>query len=912
MSPTERGIRAGVRRLFRLALRRRDLARADVDDEIAFHIDARVRQFVAAGMSPDEARSEALRRFGDVAGARAELASSAARQAAQLTMRDRLEAFTDDVRYVARSLARSRVFTLTVVLTFALGIGANAAMFGIIDRLLLRGPEHVVAPQRVQRLYLTEPDPARGPQTDAVAGYVSYALLRDHARTLEGVAAYAPPGEMTRGLGVDAQPIRVAHATWDFFPLVGVRPKLGRFFAADEDRPPNGERVLVLDEDYWDRAFGGDSTVIGTTIKINGEPFEIVGIAPARFTGVELQRVDAWAPMSLIHPTNNWPTSWQAQWLAIVARLKPGATARAASAEATQLHRRNYTGRSPTLGAAELAFHPISYNRWAKEPPEASVSRWLGGVSAIVLLIACANVTNLLLARAARRRREIAVRLAVGISRWRLVRLLVTESVVLALIGCVGALAIAYWGGALIRALLLPDVAWAVSPIDVRVLVVALTLAIATGVLVGVAPLFQANHLDVTNSLKTGSQQAGWHRSGVRSTLLFAQAALSVILLVGAGLFVRSLLRVRDVDLGFQPDRVLAAEIGWLPMPNLSPEQRAQERARRRAVYQSVVERLRATSGVGQAAIAVGTPFGNSFSGISLRIPGYDSIPELGGGGPYISAVTSGYFEATGTRLLHGRTFNSTDRAGSERVVIINETMARTLWPNENPIGKCLGVFFRDTVPCASVVGVVGDVRRWALREKPAMQYYVPYGHEVGIGGSVLLVRPTAGLEDFAPTVKRVIQEVEPNLLTVRLSSMQERIDPLVRPWRLGTALFGVFGLIALAIAAIGLYSVIAYMVAQRTQEFGIRLALGATTRRILSLVLSGGMAASVMGLAVGFGVALVAGRFLEPLLFETSARDPFVFGLALVVLACVAVLACLIPARRATRVDPVIALRAE
>ena len=908
MPPKESGIRAGVRRLFRLDVHRRSHARSELDEEIRLHIDARVEQLVAAGMAPDAARAEALRLFGDLEQARAALGSSVERHVARLAFRDRVEALLDDVRYIARSLARTPAFTLTVILTFALGIGANAAMFGIVDRLLLHGPDHLVAPERVQRLYLTETDEARGPQTDAVLGYVSYAILRDQARALERVAAYSAVREATRGLGSDGQPIRLAYATWDFFPLAGVRPQLGRFFSADEDRPPNGRRVLVLDEDYWKNEFGGDRAILGATTTVNGESFTVVGIAPVHFTGVELQRVDAWAPMSLIHPTNDWPTSWQAQWLQIVARLRPGVSAREASLEATQLHRRSYTGRSRSLGNAELSFHPVSYNRAAKEPAEASVSRWLAGVSAIVLLIACANVTNLLLARATRRRREIAVRLAIGIGRWRLVRLLIAESLLLALAGCLAGLLLAYWGGAVVRAMLLPDVAWTTSPIDPRVVAVALALTFSTGALVGLVPALQTRHLDLTTSLKSGSQQAGSHRSPLRVGLLFAQTALSVILLVAAGLFVTSLLKVRAIDLGFRPDRVLSAEIAWLRLQNATRDQSDRERARRRAVYARAIERLRVTPGVEHAAMAVGMPFGNMF-GVDLRVPGRDSVPDLGTG-PYISAVTDGYFEATGTRLLRGRTFGPNDRAGSQRVVIVNETMARTLWPNENPLDKCLEIFFRDSVPCASVVGVVGDVRRRALREPPAMQYYVPYGQEVGIGGSVLLARPTGNLEQFVPVLRRVIQEVEPNFLSVRISPMQEAIDPLVRPWRLGTTLFGVFGSIALIIAAIGLYSVIAYMVAQRTPEFGVRLALGATSRRILSLVLSHGMAVSGAGLVVGLAIALLAGRFLEPLLFETSPSDPLVLGSSIVVLMSVALLACLIPARRATRVDPVIALR--
>ena len=909
MANTDRGIRAGVRRLLRLALHRRDLARAEVSEEIAFHVEERVRQLVASGMTPDAARAEALRLFGDVDRARADLASTAERHASRLAFRDRIDAFVDDLRYVIRSLARSPAFTVTVALTFALGIGANAAMFGIIDRLLVRGPQYVVAPERVRRLYITS-DEGQGPETTASLGYVSYAILRDQSRTLERAAAYAPI-ELTFGTGAQAERIRASYATWDLFPLLGVHPLLGRFFSPDEDRPPTGERVIVLGRDFWQRGFGGDMAVLGKSVRFDGESYTVVGIAPAGFTGADLARVDAWIPMSLVRTTQDWPTTWKAEWLRIIARLKAGMTSDAASTEATQLYRRNYSGPNKGLAAAQLSFRPTSYNQSGTERPEAAVSRWLAGVSIIVLLIACANVTNLLLARAMRRRREIAVRLAIGISRTRLVRLLVTESLMLALAGCIGGLMLAYWGGALIRTLLLPNVAWDASPVDGRVLVVTLLLTATTGLVVGLFPALQMRQLDLTGSLKTGSHQAGSQRSRLRSSLLFSQSALSVVLIVGAGLFVRSLLNVRSLDLGFQPGRVLSAGIVWGSVGNANAEQLRQERARRRTVLERAIERLRATAGVEQAAIAVGTPFGNSFSGVFLRAPGHDSILDVSGGGPFISAVTSGYFEATGMRLLDGRTFTAADRAGSERVVIVNGPMATALWPGERAVDKCLQIF-ADTLPCARIVGVVAEARRFALREPSAMQYYVPFGQEIGIGGSMLLARPSGDPTAFGPTLRRVLNELDPSIAYVRIGPMQDNIDPLVRPWRLGAMLFGIFGALALAIAAIGLYSVIAYMVAQRTQEFGVRLALGATTRRILALVLSRGMAVSIAGLVAGLLIALYAGRFLEPLLFETSSRDPFVLGSAMLVLMGVSTLACVLPARRATRVDPVVALRAE
>jgi predicted permease len=904
----DRGIRAGVRRFFRLALHRGDLARGEVNDEIAFHIEARAQQLVAAGMTLEEARVEALRLFGDVERARITLGAVAEQHAFRLALRDSVDAFLDDLRYVARSLARTPAFTITVVLTFALGIGANAAMFGIIDRLLLRGPEYVVSPERVRRLYRTS-DQGRGQETDQALGYVTYAILRDQSRLLAGVAAYAPI-ELTFRTGTQAERLRASYATWDLFPLLGVHPLLGRFFSVDEDRPPTGQRVVVLSHDFWQRGFGGDIAILGTSVRFDGESYTVVGIAPRGFTGADLARVDAWIPMSLVRTMPDWPTTWHAEWLRIVARLKEGTTADAASAEVTQLYRRNYTGNDRRQTEARMTLRPTSYGESGHERPEASVSRWLAGVSMIVLLIACANITNLLLARAMRRKREIAVRLAIGISRTRLVRLLMAESFLLAVAGGVAGLVLAYWGGALIRTLLLPNVAWTTSPVDSRVFALALTLAVATGAVVGLIPAVQASRFDLTASLKTGSRQAGTQRSRLRSSLLFSQSALSVVLIVGAGLFVRSLLNVRSLDLGFQPDRVLSADFAWGSMGKVSSAQAQQEPARRRSVLERAVDRLRTMPGVEQAAIAIGTPFGNAF-GVGLRVPGYDSIPALGGGGPWISAVTAGYFETTGMRLLDGRSFANADRAGSERVTIVNEPMARALWPGEHAIGKCLQIF-DDALPCAQVVGVVAEVRRFALREQPAMQYYVPFGQEVGMGGSVLLVRPAGNLDAFVPALRRVLNEIDPNIAYVRIGSMQNNIDPLVRPWRLGATLFGIFGALALVIAAIGLYSVIAYMVAQRTQEFGVRLALGATTQRILSLVLSRGMSVSAAGLVAGLVVALYAGRFLEPLLFETSGHDPVVLGGAMLVLLGVSILACLLPARRATRVDPVIALRAE
>jgi predicted permease len=813
----------------------------------------------------------------------------------------------DDIRYVLHALIRSRAFSAAVVVALGLGIGANAAMFGIIDRLLLRGPEHVAAPRNLFRLYSTTADVHGQQGTFPQFGYVTYALLRDQASSLSGVAAYSSASYVI-GRGDDAESVKGYRVTHDFFSVLGARPALGRFFTPEEDLPPTGQNVLVLDYGLWQRRFGGDPGVIGSTVMLTGAPFTVVGVAPPDFTGVHLTHADIWVPMALSRTRPDWPTTWQAQWLRIVARAKRGFSVEQANAEAQALFRRNYGGQDPAAAIATLSFRPIAFNDSGREPPEYAVSRWLIGVSAIVLLIACANVANLMLARATRRRREVAVRLALGIGRWRLARLLALEGLALALVGCAIGLVLAHWSGLAIR-VLLPEVAWTSGPVNVRVFTLAIALAALSGTLVGLAPLLVARRLDLNAELKSGSQQAGMSRSAARSALVFAQAALAIMLLVGAGLFVRSVRRVTSIDHGFEPHRVLIASMGWAPTPG-TPEQMEAETARRRTVFSTVTQRLRAIPGVENAAVAVGTPFGNAF-GVSMWAPGRDSIPKLEGGGPYLSAVEHGYFETTGMRLRQGRLLTAPDNATSERVVVINETMARVIWPGENPLSKCLQIFRRD-LQCARVVGVVADVRRSALNEASAMQYWVPFGQERGIGGSTIVVRPSGDPETFIPVLRRLILEVEPRLLSTRIQTLQDAIDLLTRSWRLGATLFTIFGTLALVIAALGLYSVVAYVVAQQTQEFGVRMALGAQVSDIVRLVLRHAFVSVALGLAAGLAVALFAARYVEPLLFQTSPRDVTVFSMATLTLLGAAALACSLPAIRAARVDPAGALRME
>ncbi len=908
-------IRSGVQRLLHLRTRRADEVAQDTADEIAAHLEARAAQLEARGWEPAAAREEARRRFGPVAEAQRQLLRAAHRRERKLGLRDRLDNLSQDVRYAWRTTAAEPGFAAVIVAVIALGVGANAATFDILDRLLLRGPEHVHEAREVRRLYTTVDVPGQGPFTGDSFGYVVYTTLREGARSFRGVAAYSSARAATLGSGEAAEEVRQADVSWDFFPLLGVRPALGRFFDRAEDRPGDAARVVVLGDALWRGRFDADPGVLGRTVTLNGTPYTVVGVAPPGFTGVELARVDAWVPMSLRSATvsEDWQTTRNAQWLRIAARLAPGVSAVAADAEATAAVRAVFAGTEDSLATGAASLRPLWFDRGGNEGMEVRVARWLDGVAIVVLLVACANVANLLLARAVRRRREVAVRVALGVTGARLLRLLLAQSVLLAGLGGAAALAVVPIASKLLRTTLLPNVEWSRSPVDARVLAVALALTVAAGVLTGIAPALLARRADVLADLRSGVREGGGRGSRLRTVLTVAQAAFSVLLLVAAGLFLRSLSAARAVDLGVEPARILTVHTKWprVVASLLVPPNDA-VRDRSRAFYEEALARTRQLPWVESAAIAVGTPFNSSFT-VELAVPGWPKLPELPGGGPYVQAVSSRYFATAGLRLLRGRDFGAGDRAGSEPVAIVNATMASTLWPRAEALGKCLKIGDPATAPpCAQVVGVVEDAHRFSLEEPPAMQYYVPFGQEEGFGGTALLVRPRGPAERWVEVLRRELRGVDPTALWVEVESLQASVDPEIRPWRLGATLVGVFGALALLIAAIGLYSLIGHMVASRAHELGVRVALGARRGDVLWLVLRRGLGLAALGLAIGVALALAAGGAMRDMLFQTSPRDPLVLLAVVGTLLTAALLACLLPARRALAVDPATALRDE
>ncbi len=819
------------------------------------------------------------------------------------------EQLGQDVAYAWRSLRRQPGFAFGVMLALGLGIGANATMFGLVDHLLLKPPAHVVEPGRVVRFQLTESDGGDSYTNESMA-YQSYVDQRDHASWFSSIATYFTNPRTPLGRGPEAEKVSAVLATASYFPLLGVHPALGRFFTAQEDQPGTAAPVAVLSWRYWERAFGKRNNVLGRRLELGTGQYTVIGVAPRDFNGVDLNAVDLWIPLhagasDVEGSSGEWLTSYGWQWLSVIGRLNDGITRERASDEAQRVQRAAVAQVRNVDHAARSALVPLQgFERAAIPHARERVAVWLASVAAVVLLIVCANIANLLLARTTRRRREIAVRLALGVGRARLARQMMTETLVLAMGGGLAGLLLARWGGALLRTTLLPDTAWVGSPVDWRVVLVASLIALATGILTGLAPALRARSIGFTAALKSGNE-AGSPRSRLRNTLLAFQAALSLLLLLGAGLFVKSLWRVVHTDLGYQADQVVVADADL--------RLAGYDEAGTLAFYDQLLERARTIPGVTHASLGVNSPFWTMNSTL-FHLTDRDSTPRHAGGSPKYNAVTPDYFRTLGMPIIGGRGFSSTDRVGSPPVMIVNQHLADFYWPGEEAIGKCVRVS-SDSLPCVTVVGMVPNARNYQIQEEPSPMYYLPLAQagERRLNQDRILFLRTAGDPDPVESVLRgLLNEMAVNLPAPNIRTLQSQIDPEIRPWRLGAVMFGVFGGLALLVAVIGLYSVMSYVVAQRTRELGIRHALGAAPRRILAMVTREGVGVIAAGMAAGALLALWLGRFLQPMLYQTSARDLGLLALVSLVLLGAALFATLIPAVRATRVDPLEALRSE
>ena len=907
-------LRPGIARAFRLMLRRRDRLERDVRDEIEHHLALATELLMREGRSAADARAEAMRRLGGAStidDVHRRLADAARQREHRMQIRERVEGIRDDLRFAGRQLHRAPGFSIAVIVTLALGIGANATMFGLVDRLLLRPPPHVSDPEHILELssvFTNRGDTIR----QTTVSYPVYRAMRESLRRdgVEEVAATVYTAvDVPVGRGEHARSARGSLVSASFFPLMGVRPAHGRFFMDAEDVEPVGAPVVVISHGMWTRDFGGDPSVLGRELVIGRRSYTIVGVAPRGFSGNELGAVDVWIPITsaegLRFPGDSWATTRQSTWIRVLVRMAPGAPLAPMLERAAVINRGLGESRLVTVGAKMDAIPLASSMREMNQGLTSSVAALLGGVSLLVLLIACANVANLLLARAVQRRREIAVRLALGISRARLIRQLLTESVVLALLGGVAALLIVRWGGELVRTLLFGDLRWEENVVDVRVLTFTAIAATITGLLAGLLPALQASRPTLTGALRTGEGAGGERRPRTRAALLVTQAAFAVVLLVGTGAFVRSLQNLQALPLGFDADRVLVATMD-LRTIGLGPDEID-------ALFRRMEERVRALPGVRSAAAAV-TIAGRGTFMDGVAVPGRDSIPVPEGGGPFLNAVRPGYFATVGTPLLRGRDFSDADEQANAHVAIVNESFARRVWPDEDPIGKCIRIG-ADTAPCADVIGVVASSRRQNWIEAEILQVYLPLSlaSTRWMNSRLLVVRP-AGDRPLAVAgdVRRAMQMAAPNLPHAQVRVLEDLFVRELRPWRLGAAMFGAFGALAVLLAAVGLYGMISLDVTQRTRELGLRMALGASSPDVVRLVMRRMIGVVAIGCVIGVIATVAASPGVEGLLFRASVRDPVIHAAVIGVLVLVAVAASTIPSWRATRVDPARALRAE
>ena len=882
----------------------------ELDEEIAAHLEMTQTALRAQGMSEVEAREEARRRFGDLRAHRRAIIRLEEGRWRRMRMNERMESLAQTAKGAWRSMRRAPAFTLAIVVTLGLGLGANAVMFGVVDRLLLSPPQHVETADEVVRLYGQRRSPAGGaPFTSPSLSWRDIAMLGQ----VEGFAEVAGyrPDRRTLGQGASARRVDVTRATASIFALTGVEPALGRFYTSSEDAP-EAPRVAVLSHEFWTRAYGADPGVIGRQLDIENVRWEVVGVAPAGFTGVELAPVDVWLPLtSFAYATDDQICfeSVNCWWVRAVARLadreREAAVLEAASAGHVGLRADRVADGRFDPGARIVA-GPITGAGGPNPDAQANVALWLGGVSLVVLLIACANVANMLLSRAVRLRQELAIRISLGAGRRRLLADLLAESLMLAALGAAVAAAVAWLGSGALHRSLLPNVAFVDEGLVVRLGLFLLLATLLTGLLAGIVPALQASSAGAAGA----AQKATRRRSRARVALLLAQSALSVLLLIGAGLFVRSLGQATGVDLGYDAQRVAVVEFEWTI---------EQDGATRTDIYTRALQRTAAMPGVAGVGLTYTIPFWTAVGG-TPRIPGLEAYPELDGGGPYLNKVGSGYLEAMGIAVAAGRSFTpADDRMDVEPVAMITRSMAQAGWPDGEALGGCM--YFEDPgadgaadEPCTRVVGILENhVRERLDSSQPDHMYYVNIHHPTLRGPpQALMVRATGDAGAIVPDLARVLSTVDPTVRFVNARPLEDHIEPQRRSFRLGATMFALFGLLALVVAAVGLYSVLSFEVAHRRRELGVRAALGAGKRRLLAMVLRSSLTTAVAGFAVGVTGALFAARRVEPLLFRVSPRDPAVYvGVGAVILA-VATLAALLPGWRATRVDPSEAMRAE
>ncbi|EEF60282.1 ABC transporter permease [Pedosphaera parvula] len=869
------------------AFGRRRTLKQEIDEELQFHLAQRVEENIAAGMSAEEAARAARRRFGNVQSVREECRALRGVSLGETVLQD--------VRFGARMLRKNRGFTAVVVLTLALGIGANSAIFSFVNAILLR-PLPCQDPERLVSICHVYPELNLYGAPASPSGYLHY---REHAISFANMGAAEGWSPILTG---HDQPERLSgmKVTASFFPTLGVKAIKGRLFLAEEDKP-GANRVAVISYDFWKRDFQGDPDVLGKRLTLDGIGYAILGVLPS---GFKLRGdTDVWTVPGVTDPSS------RDESLLVLGRLKPGVTLTQARTEMNALAD---AFRQEVFGGIRTARIELTGLREMIVGEIRPALVTLSGVVAMVLLIACLNVANLLLARAAARQKEIAVRSALGAGRLRLVRQMLTESLLLSLLGGGGGLLLAFFALGIMRAAVPVEVAqyiqgWQHVEIDLRVVGFTLAVSLVTGTIFGLAPAWQGTWVNVNETLKESGRGAsdGRQRQRLRSLLIVSELAVAIMLLVGAGLLLKSFTQVQKVPPGFKPAHLLTFRL-------FLPEHEYEQSSRVASFGSELVEKLMVLPGATSVGLGSVVPFGSGFDTASFDIEGFTGDPSLPHGMPI--AVDAGYFETLRIPLIQGRFFTGHDDASGAPVAIVDEKLARYFWPHESPLGKRIHINSdrKNGQPVwREIVGVVGHVKMYGLAAEAKGQYYFPHP-QIPVRNISFIIRTTTDPKSLTSAVQNQVWSLNKNLPLSGVKTMTDLLDRSLMPKRQLMYLVALFAVLALLLAAVGLYGVISLSVDQRTRELGIRMALGAQPSSILRLVIGRAMQLVLLGTAIGVAGALVLTRALSASLFGISSADPLTFAGASALLALVALTASYIPARRATKTDPMVALRYE
>ena len=879
-------------------IRHREGLDEDLDAELGAYFDAIVADKIRSGAIREDALREARRELGGV-------------EQVKQTVRDArtgasMETLIQDLRFALRTLVRNIGFSTVIILTLALGIGANSAIFTLVNGILVK-PLPYPEPDRLLMLWETSAD--RLPGTVAPANFYDWRAQSHSFEKMAAIDAY--PDFILNGTG-EARRLTGAAVSGDFFSLFGVRMGLGRDFLAEEDHPGTNH-VVILGYSTWQQYFGGRTDIAGRAIRLNDADYTVVGVLPRDFTFVSKSadyrsrtQFDVWTPMGLASPPAAWLRGTHP--LCVFARLKPGVSVQQAQADLDQIAvnlGRLYPGTDKNRGilAVSLGQHVVGGVRLALYTLLATVG--------MVLLLACANIANLMLTRGAARQKEIAVRIALGAGRQRIARQLVTENLVLAITGGLTGLLLVFVGvPSLVRHLPADLPRASEISVDWRVLVFTSLLTVSTGIVFGLFPLRQARQVSANDSLKQGGQTIVIRQNRIRSFLLVGQFAVAVILLNGAGLMTKSLWKLMRVSPGFQVERVLTARLS-LPPKYTNGYKYGTGRHREISAFQrEVLERVRSIPGVQSAAFASYLPLSGVDNSWSFDIEGRPAKPAGVDDSAKYRPATAGYFETIGIPLVHGRYIDADDVEDKPLVVVINESMARRFWGAQNPIGQRVRI---DGGDWRAIVGVVGDVQHKELGTSPEPEMYLPYGQVPNVEARPMIVlRTSVEPTSVTSALRKAVAEVDPNVPMDQVETMRQMVYGSVGESRFRTAILAIFACLALFVASIGLYGVMSYSVTQRTREFGIRMAVGASRSAILGAVLA--KAAKLVGIGLGLGTigAVLLARLIATLLYGVTPFDIATLVSVSILLALVALIASYVPARRASSINPMDSLRCE